>query len=62
MKLSFLLMLTVTGTLYGQAAVEAGLGASRAGTMTAPAAGVGKAIAGAFGTLEKTTKSAEKTS
>ncbi|HXA48915.1 MAG TPA: hypothetical protein VNV86_01355 [Candidatus Acidoferrum sp.] len=49
--LSFLLL---AGTLYGQAAVEAGLGASRAATSTAPAAGIGKSIAGAFGSLNKT--------
>jgi hypothetical protein len=50
---TFLLM---TGTLYGQAAVEAGLGASRAATSTAPAAGLGKSIAGALGSLDKTLK------
>ena len=49
--------LLVTGTLYGQAAVEAGLGASRAVTSTAPAAGLGKSIGGAFGALDKTLKS-----
>jgi hypothetical protein len=54
---TFLLM---AGTLYGQAAVEAGLGASRAVTSTAPAAGLGKSIAGAFGSLDKTLKTADK--
>ena len=48
--------LLITSTLYGQAAVEAGLGAARAVTSTAPAAGLGKSIAGAFGTLDKTLK------
>lgn len=51
--LSFLVL---AGTLYGQAAVEAGLGASRAATSTAPAAGIGKSIAGAFSSLDKTLK------
>jgi hypothetical protein len=51
---TFLLM---AGSLYGQAAVEAGLGASRAVTSTAPAAGLGKSIGGAFGVLDKTLKS-----
>jgi hypothetical protein len=49
--------LLMTGSLYGQAAVEAGLGASRAVTSTAPAAGLGKSIGGAFGALDKTLKS-----
>jgi hypothetical protein len=47
-------LLLFAGTLYGQAVVEAGLGASRAATSTAPAAGIGKSIAGAFGSLNKT--------
>jgi hypothetical protein len=51
--LSFLVL---AGTLYGQAAVEVGFGASRAATSTAPAAGIGKSIAGAFSSLDKTLK------
>ena len=62
MKLSVLLMVALAGALYGQAAVEAGLGAARAATTTAPAAGVGKGIAGAFGSLDKALKTADKSS
>jgi type IV secretory pathway TrbL component len=62
MKLSVLLMVALAGALYGQAAVEYGLGASRAATTTAPAAGVGKSVAGAFGSLDKTLKTADKSS
>jgi hypothetical protein len=47
-------VLLFAGALYGQATVEAGLGAGRAATSTAPAAGIGKSIAGAFGSLNKT--------
>jgi len=52
----FAILLLSAGSLFGQAAVEAGLGASRAVTSTAPAAGLGKSIAGAFGSLDKTLK------
>jgi hypothetical protein len=48
-----LLLSLCAATLYGQAAVEAGLGAARAATSTAPARELGKGIAGAFGNLEK---------
>jgi hypothetical protein len=41
-------------SLHAQAAAEAGLGASRAATTTAPAAGLGKSAAGVFSSLEKT--------
>jgi hypothetical protein len=51
--------LLFAGTLYGQAAVEAGLGAARAVTSTAPAAGLGKSIGGAFGSLDKALKSGQ---
>jgi len=61
MKL-FILWATTAASLYAQAAVEYGLGASRAATSTAPAAGIGKSVAGALSNLDKTIKSAEKTS
>ena len=61
MKLLVLWAATAT-TLYAQAAVEYGLGASRAATSTAPAAGIGKSVAGALSNLDKTIKSADKTS
>jgi hypothetical protein len=50
----------LAGSLQAQTAVEAGLGASRAGTMTAPAKDLGKGIAGAIGNLDKVLKSADK--
>jgi hypothetical protein len=40
----------------GQAAAEAGLGAARAATSTAPAAGIGKAMSGLAGSLDKAIK------
>ncbi len=51
MRFAFLLL--APAALYGQAAVEAGLGAARAATTTAPAQNLAKGIAGAFGSLEK---------
>ena len=45
---------------FGQAAVEAGLGASRAATSTAPAKGIGKSMAGIAGSLDKALKPAQK--
>ena len=39
---------------FGQAAVEYGLGASRAAISTAPAAGLGKSIKGVFDSVNKT--------
>jgi len=54
MRVAIFLLFAVMA--YGQAAVEAGLGASRAVTTAAPAAGAGKSIAGAFGSLDKTLK------
>jgi hypothetical protein len=53
-------MVALASAAYAQTAVEAGLGAARAGTMTAPAKEVGKGIAGAFGNLEKVLKSGDK--
>jgi hypothetical protein len=60
MKL-LILCAAAAATLAAQTMVEAGLGASRAATSAAPAAGVGKAVAGALSNLDKTLKSAEKT-
>src|ERR1051326_638019 len=52
-----LLVLTAAAAMLpAQTMVEAGLGASRAATSAAPAAGVGKAVAGAVSNLEKTLK------
>jgi hypothetical protein len=56
----FLLCFAATAALSAQTMVEAGLGASRAATSTAPAAGIGKSIAGAMSNLDKTLKSADK--
>lgn len=47
---------------HGQAAVEAGLGASRAATSTAPARGIGKSMSGLAGSLDKALKPAQKES
>ncbi|MEO8368193.1 MAG: hypothetical protein ABI806_03265 [Candidatus Solibacter sp.] len=46
----------------GQAGVEAGLGAARAVTTTAPARGIGKSLSGLSGSLEKTIKSGHQSS
>jgi hypothetical protein len=43
--------LAMAATAAGQATVEAGLGAARAATSTAPAAGLGKAISGLAGSF-----------
>ncbi len=50
----FLLCLVMTGTAAGQATVEAGLGAAGAVTTAAPARGIGEALNGLAGSLEKT--------
>lgn len=50
----------MAGLAYGQAAVEAGLGASRAATSTAPAKGIGKSMSGLAGSLDKALKPAQK--
>ena len=47
---------------FGQTAVEAGLGASRAATSTAPAKGIGKSISGLAGSLDKALKPAQQAS
>jgi hypothetical protein len=59
MKL-FLACLAAVGLMSGQTMVEAGLGAGRAAASTAPAAGLGKSIAGAMSNLDKTLKTADK--
>jgi len=48
--------LLMAGTAAGQASVEAGLGAARAATTTAPAAGIGKSMSGLAGSLDKAVK------
>jgi hypothetical protein len=50
------LWLAMTGIAYGQATVEAGLGAARAATSTAPAKGLGKSMSGLAGSLDKALK------
>jgi len=50
------LYLAMAGTAVGQATVEAGLGAARAATTTAPAAGLGTAMSGLAGTLNHALK------
>jgi hypothetical protein len=53
---SFSLWLAMAGTAAGQASVEAGLGAARAVTTTAPARGIGKSMSGLAGSLDKAIK------
>jgi len=53
------LWLTVTGIASGQVLVESGLGAARAATTTAPAAGLGKSISGLTGSLDKALKAGQ---
>ncbi len=50
------LWLAMAGIAYGQATVEAGLGAARAATSTAPAKGLGKSMSGLAGSLDKALK------
>jgi hypothetical protein len=52
----FSLWLSMTGIASGQATVEAGLGAARAVTSTAPAKGLGKSMSGLAGSLDKALK------
>ena len=58
LSVSFSLWLAIAGVAYGQAAVEAGLGAARAATTTAPAKGLGKSMSGLAGSLDKALKAA----
>jgi hypothetical protein len=55
-SIGWLLGLAMAGTAAGQATVEAGLGAARAATSTAPAAGLGKSMSGLAGALDKALK------
>lgn len=48
------------GAASAQTAVEAGLGASRAATSTAPAKGLGKAMSGLAGSLDKIMKAGKQ--
>ncbi|HTP34612.1 MAG TPA: hypothetical protein VMJ75_20685 [Candidatus Acidoferrales bacterium] len=57
MKLLVLFSSLSLAALHAQAVVEAGLGAGKAATMTAPAKDLGKSIAGALGGLDKTLNS-----
>jgi hypothetical protein len=50
------LWLAMAGIAYGQATVEAGLGAARAATSTAPAKGLGKSMSGLAGSVDKALK------
>ena len=59
---SFPLWLAMSGTAAGQTAVEAGLGAARAATTAAPAKGIGKAMSGLAGSLEKTVQARRQSS
>ena len=61
MRLPILFLAALAG-LHAQATVEYGLGAGRAATMTAPAKDLGKSIAGAIGSLDKTLKNAKPAS
>jgi hypothetical protein len=53
---SFSLWLAMAGTAAGQATVEAGVGAARAVTTTAPARGIGKSMSGLAGSLDRALK------
>jgi hypothetical protein len=56
MKLMLLFCAAGAAALHAQATVEAGLGAARVATTTAPAAGLGKSLAGIVGSLDKALK------
>jgi len=58
----FSLCLALAGPAAGQAVVEAGLGAARAATTTAPAAGIGKSLNGLSGNLDKAIKTGQQPS
>jgi len=59
-RIAVFLWLAMAGLAYGQAAVEAGLGASRAATSTAPAKGIAKSMSGLAGSLDRALKPARK--
>jgi len=52
----------MTGAALGQSAVEYAAGAARAATTTAPAKGIGKAISGLAGGLDKAVKGEQQAS
>jgi hypothetical protein len=60
LSVSFSLWLAMAGTAAGQAAVEYGLGTGRAATTVAPEKGVGKAMSGLAGSLEKAIKAGQQ--
>jgi hypothetical protein len=62
LAISFSLCLALAGSAAGQAAVEAGLGAARAVTSTAPAKGIGKSMSGISGALDKAFKPGQQPS
>jgi hypothetical protein len=55
----FSLGIITSGTAAGQATVEAGLGAARAATTTAPARGIGDAVSGLAASLDKIVKAGQ---
>jgi hypothetical protein len=62
LSVSFSLWFAMAGTASAQAVLEYGLGASRAATTTAPAAGIGKSMSGLAGSVDKALKAAGKQS
>jgi hypothetical protein len=58
LPLSFCVLLAGSATLHAQAMVENALGAGRAATTTAPAAGIGKSVNGMAGALDNVLKGA----
>jgi len=56
----FALGILMTCTAEGQTAVEAGMGAARAATTTAPAKGIGKSMSGLAGSLDKALKAGQQ--
>jgi len=58
LSLSFCLLLAGSPKLHAQAMVENALGAGRAATTTAPAAGVGKSVNGLAGAVDSLLKAA----
>jgi hypothetical protein len=60
LPVSFSLWLAMAGTALGQATVEYGLGAARAATTAAPGKGIGKAMSGLAGSLEKAVKAGQQ--
>jgi hypothetical protein len=59
MVLALFLSAAVCPTAFAQAAVEYGLGAGRAATMTAPIRNLGKQIGGVWDSLDKAAKSGD---